>query len=276
VKTSLTTLQSQTPLIIWFGHSSYLIHCKGFNILVDPVFCGHAAPFSFMVKAFKGADAYTAADMPPIDALILTHNHYDHFDTQTLQRLQPKIKEYYAPLGAGSLLEKYRIAARPVDQLDWWETRKLAAGIQLTATPARHFSGRGLKRNGSLWASFVLELFGFKVFLGGDSGYDTHFKDIGDKYGPFDIALLECGQYNTSWPFIHMMPEETVRAAMDLQAKTLMPVHWGKFALANHPWNEPIQRLAKKADELQLAITTPRIGEPVIVPEHYPHTPWWT
>lgn len=275
VKTDLARLQSETPVIVWFGHSSYLIHCKGYNILVDPVFCGHAAPFSFMVKAFRGSDAYTAADMPVIDALILTHNHYDHFDGKTLTLLQPKIKAYYTPLGTGALVEKYSKNSGSVNELDWWETAKPADDIQLTAAPARHFSGRGLKRNGSLWASFVLELFDFKIFLGGDSGYDVHFKEIGEKYGPFDLAILECGQYNTSWPLIHMMPEETVQAAVDLQAKVLLPVHWGKFALASHPWNEPIQRAIQKADELQLAVTTPRIGEPVILQEYYPDSRWW-
>lgn len=276
VKTDLNALQSEIPVIIWFGHSSYFIHCRGFTILVDPVFCGHASPFPFLVKAFKGADVYTAADMPAIDALILTHNHYDHLDIKTLASLKFKIREYYTPLRAGALLEKHRISAGPVNELDWWESIRITDHIQLTATPARHFSGRGLRRNKSLWASFMLDLFGYKLFLGGDSGYDTHFKTIGRQQGPFDLAILECGQYNASWPFIHMTPEETVQAAVDLQAKALLPVHWGKFALANHPWDEPVRRVLKEAGALRMNTCIPRIGEALVLSGRYADTAWWT
>jgi L-ascorbate metabolism protein UlaG (beta-lactamase superfamily) len=145
--------------------------------------------------------------------------------------------------------------------------------MTLTAAPARHFSGRGIKRGGSLWASFILNIYGFTIYIGGDSGYDSHFKTIGDKYGPFDIAILECGQYNESWPYIHMFPEETVQASIDLKAKALLPVHWGKFTLAYHPWNEPVQRITKAAEGV--IVTTPRIGEPVVINKHYPNEVWW-
>ena len=275
VKTDLKTLYSEKPVIVWFGHSSYLIHVKGFNILVDPVFSGSASPMSFMIKAFPGANAYTPADMPEIDLMIITHNHYDHLDKKTLSLLKPHTKIIYTSLGVGKDLQSCLMRGNNITEMDWWETQEVAKDIRLTATPARHFSGRGFKRGGSLWSSFVLQIFGYQLFLGGDSGYDTHFKAIGDKYGPFDLVILECGQYNDNWPFIHMKPEDTVQAAIDLQAKVLLPVHWAKFTLANHPWNEPAIRVTASAAQRGLAITTPRIGEPVIVGEHYPQDHWW-
>ncbi len=275
VKTNLKQLHSEEPVIVWFGHSSYLVHVKGFNILVDPVFSGSASPVPVVVKAFPGADVYGVDDMPDIDVLLITHNHYDHLDSRTISRLAPVVKSVYTSLGVGDDLECFHVPESKITELDWWDTTKVAEGVQLTATPARHFSGRGLKRGGSLWSSFVLEIFGYKIFLGGDSGYDFHFKEIGDKYGPFDIAILECGQYNTAWPNIHMMPEETVEASIDLKAKVLFPVHWGKFTLANHPWNEPPTRAVAAAIDKQVKITHPRIGEMIVLNKTYPSDKWW-
>ncbi|MBO9727422.1 MAG: MBL fold metallo-hydrolase [Chitinophaga sp.] len=274
-KTDLKHLYSEKPVVVWFGHSSYLLHVKGFNILVDPVFSGSASPMSFMIKAFPGADAYTPADMPEIDAMIITHNHYDHLDKKTLTRLKPHTKRIFTSLGVGRDLQSCLATDNNITELDWWETTPVAPGVELTATPARHFSGRGLKRGGSLWSSFVLDIFGHRIFIGGDSGYDTHFKAIGDKYGPFELAILECGQYNDNWPFIHMKPEETVQAAIDLQASLLLPVHWAKFALANHAWNDSAKRVTASATQCGLPVTTPKIGEPVVLGEHLPQEHWW-
>lgn len=275
VKTDLKTLYSEKPVVIWFGHSSYLVHVNGFNILVDPVFSGSASPMSFMIKAFPGADAYTPADMPEIDLMIITHNHYDHLDKRTLSQLKPRTKMIYTALGVGRDLQSCLVRDNNIHELDWWESGEIAPGIALTSTPARHFSGRGLKRGGSLWSSFVLQIYGYQLFIGGDSGYDTHFEAIGDKYGPFDLVILECGQYNDNWPFIHMKPEETVQAAIDLKGKVLLPVHWAKFALANHPWNESAKRVTASATARDVKITTPKIGQPVVVDEFYPDEPWF-
>ena len=275
IKTDLSAFQSEFPIVIWFGHSSYLIHFKGKNILVDPVFSKHASPLPFMIKAFKGTNEYTAEKMPWIDLLILTHNHYDHLDIETIKRLKEKTKSYLTTLGVGKTLKSCGINEKLITELDWWESKQFSEKFKITATPARHFSGRGIKRGGSLWASFVLELEDYKVFIGGDSGYDTHFKLIGDQFGPFNLAILECGQYNTAWPLIHMMPEETVQASLDLKANVLLPVHWGKFALAYHPWNEPINRVVKAAKDKGVTITHPLIGEPVIIGKSYPKNEWW-
>jgi L-ascorbate metabolism protein UlaG (beta-lactamase superfamily) len=328
VRTDLRTLPSDHPVIVWFGHSSYLVKVGGFHILVDPVFSGNASPVSFFAGAFPGADAYGVKDMPPIDLLLLTHDHYDHLDYKTVVQLAPAVRHICTSLGVGSHLEYWGIPADKITELDWGEgctidlkTSRVTDGpslvtgppapghLTLTATPARHFSGRGLKRGQTLWSSFVLKtgaadgggdrgtvgaagggndstpgaadgMRAYSLFLGGDSGYDTHFRDIGRAYGPFDIAILECGQYGVNWPYIHMMPEQTLAAAMDLGAKYLLPVHWGKFTLSLHPWNEPIRRLMAAAATAAaggnaLPLTTPRIGEPVILDESYPQEKWW-
>ncbi len=275
VKTDLHAINAEEPIIVWFGHSSYLLKINGKTILVDPVFSGNASPFSFMIKAFKGADEYKAEQMPKIDLLLLTHDHYDHLDYKTLKLLRSKIKQIYCPLGIGSHLEHWGFEESRITELDWWETSSFANDIEITATPARHYTGRTMVRSKMLWASYVLKTNTHSIYLGGDSGYDAHFKMIGEQYGPFDIALLESGQYNTSWPNIHMMPEETVQASIDLNATILFPIHWGKFALAMHDWDEPIKRVLKKANELSVKVTTPKIGEPLLISRCHETKSWW-
>lgn len=275
IKTDLKLDHPGEDRIIWFGHSSYLIQLKGLTILVDPVFNNHASPFKFMVKAFPGADQYAVSDLPDIDILVQTHDHYDHLAYESIVELLPKVKRVVTSLGVGSHFEYWGYDPRIITELDWWETTTLADEIALTATPARHFSGRGLTRGKTLWASFVLQTSTRRIFIGGDSGYDSHFKDIGARYGPFYIALLECGQYNKHWKYIHMMPEETVQAAQDLNAQLLLPVHWAKFTLALHPWKDPIERVVKQAAIMKQPITTPMIGEPVIFGGSYPTQHWW-
>ncbi|HEY8916853.1 MAG TPA: MBL fold metallo-hydrolase [Chitinophaga sp.] len=277
VKTNLAALHSETPVVVWFGHSSYLIHCKGVNILVDPVFSGRVSPIAGMMKAYPGTDVYKPEDMPAIDLMIITHNHYDHLNRKTLTQLKPKTTVFYTPLGVGrDIADCFGNDDTRITEMDWWETESPMPGITLTAAPARHFSGRGLRRGTSLWSSFVLQLYGYTIYIGGDSGYDTHFKTIGEKYGPMDLAILECGQYDEAWPYIHMMPDETLQAATDLQAKLLLPVHWGKFTLANHPWNEPITRLTQLAKQKGFPVATPLIGEPVNMLQQNSWQNWWT
>lgn len=275
IKTDLKSIKSDKPVVVWFGHSSYFIHINGKNILVDPVFSGQASPVGMFAKNYKGSNVYAVEDFPDLDLVIITHDHYDHLDYKTILKLKDKTKQFYTSLGVGEHLEFWGIDAKNIKEFDWWESAAFDDSIKITATPARHFSGRKFKRNQSLWASYVLETPEYKIFIGGDSGYDTHFKTIGEKMGPFDLALLECGQYNTSWPFIHMMPEEVAQASIDLKTKVLMPVHWSKFTLALHPWNEPIKRLLTKTKELNIQTTTPLIGEPLIVNEKYPSSVWW-
>jgi L-ascorbate metabolism protein UlaG (beta-lactamase superfamily) len=259
VKVDLKALSSEAQ-IVWFGHSSYLIHINGKNILVDPVFSGNASPFSFAIKNFEGSNIYSVEDMPPIDVLVISHDHYDHLDYKTVKKLQPTVKQVITSLGVGSHLKRWGYAESQIKELDWDESATIDSILNFTAQPARHFSGRGLKRNQTFWSSFVLKTPTHNIFIGGDSGYDTHFKTIGQKYGPFDLAILECGQYNEFWKYIHTMPEETALAATELRAKVLLPVHWSKFRLALHPWHEPIERVTKEAARLNMPILTPKIG----------------
>jgi L-ascorbate metabolism protein UlaG (beta-lactamase superfamily) len=275
IKTNLNHLGDQTPVLVWFGHSSYLIKYQGQNILIDPVFSGNASPVSFFAKAFSGTDTYSPNDFPTIDLLIITHDHYDHLDYKSMVAFKDKVKKVYTPLGVGAHLEHWGYSSNSIVELDWWDTHHVAENIKLSATPARHFSGRRFKRAKTLWASFVLELDQYKLFIGGDSGYDAHFKTIGEKFGPFDIAILEAGQYGKNWPYIHMLPEQTVQAAIDLKTRTLLPVHWGKFALAFHAWDEPINGVLEHAAAMEVKITTPMIGEVVQLNEVYPTSTWW-
>ena len=206
----------------------------------------------------------------------MSHDHYDHLDYETIQKLKDKVGVYFTPLGLGNHLIEWGVNKERINELNWWDSIDFD-GIKLICTPARHFSGRGLfDRATTLWCSWVIEGKKDNVFFSGDSGYDTHFKEIGEKYGPFDISLMECGQYNEDWKLLHMMPEETVQAALDLKSKLTMPIHWGGFTLAFHDWTDPIERVVNKAKKLNMPITTPKIGEPVIIgKETYPIEKWW-
>jgi L-ascorbate metabolism protein UlaG (beta-lactamase superfamily) len=280
VKTDLRALPDEGVWLVWFGHSSYLLKVEGMTILVDPVFSGNASPVSFFAKAFPGTEVYGVGEMPEIDILLLTHDHYDHLDYKTVKVLAEMAGRVCTSLGVGAHLEYWGVAKEKIVELDWWESWEWE-GLMLTAAPARHFSGRGFKRGGTLWSSFVLKGRGHSLYLGGDSGYEQHFREIGERCGPFELAILECGQYGKNWPYIHMMPEQTVQAALELRAAALMPVHWGKFTLALHPWDEPVRRLvaafakAPAAEGKGLRLATPLIGQPVKVGGPYPDVRWW-
>lgn len=277
VKTDLKSLPNDKTTIVWFGHSSYFIKLNGKNILIDPVFSERASPFQFIgKKAYAIETPYSLTDFPDtLDLVILTHDHYDHLDYHTMLKLHPQVKQFYTSLGVGSHLEYWGVNGSKISEFDWWESKTFESGIDVIAAPSRHFSGRGLTRNQTLWSSFILKTDSIKIYVGGDSGYDPAFAAIGNQYGPFDLALLECGQYNTMWPNIHMMPEEVAHAAVDLKAKVFMPVHWAKFTLALHTWKDPIERTTAAAERLGISITTPMIGEPVVIGGELPKKRWW-
>jgi L-ascorbate metabolism protein UlaG (beta-lactamase superfamily) len=276
-KTDLKHLAPDENIIVWFGHSSYFIKADGKTILVDPVFSGAASPIPATTRAFPGADVYAVDDFPDIDYLFISHDHWDHLDYDTVLKLKAKVKHVITGLGTGEHFEYWGYDTAKVTELDWYQSANLGDGFTTTAVPGRHFSGRGLKRNGAMWVGFVLQTPTLKLFLGGDSGYDHHFKTIGEKYGPFDLAILECGQYNEAWKYIHMMPEEVVTAAQELGAKRLMPVHWAKFSLALHAWDEPIIRVTTEAEKKNLPTVTPMIGEKVNLNDTTKvFAKWWT
>lgn len=260
--------------LVWFGHSSYLFRLGEKTFLVDPVFSERVSPLPGFMSAYDGTSVYTAEDLPAVDFLLLTHDHYDHLDYSTVKKIKEKVKEVICPLGVGEHLEYWGYAPEKIRELDWWESLTLKDNLTLTATPARHFSGRGITRNQTLWASYVVEHADAKIFLGGDSGRDTHFKRIGDKFGPFDLAILENGQYNRSWQYIHALPEEFPQIASDLRAKAVLPVHSGKFTLARHAWNEPLEAVSNLSGNYRLL--TPMIGESIALDDSLrSYTPWW-
>lgn len=274
-QTNLRSFQEEDVVVVWFGHSSYFIQVKGFKILVDPVFSGNASPFRFFGKAFEGADYFTPNDFPQLDLLVFTHDHYDHLDWPSVKKLIPKTQRIITSLGVGGHLEFWGVQNKDITELDWWESYSIAGKVKITATPSRHFSGRGVTRAKTLWSSFVLEINDYRFFLGGDSGYDRNFKKIGDEFGPFNLAFLECGQYGKYWPQIHMFPEETLMAGKDLKAEIIFPVHWGKFVLSTHPWNEPIRRFTEAAKREDYCFTAPKIGQPFYLEEALLQDEWW-
>ncbi len=275
-KTDLKALQPEESVLVWFGHSSYFIQVDGKRILIDPVFSGAASPIKATTRSYMGSDVYSVDDFPAIDYLFISHDHWDHLDYETIIQLKPKVKKVITGLGVGAHFERWGYDTSKVLETDWYDVSVLDEAFKVTTTPARHFSGRGFSRNKSLWASFVLQTPSMKLYIGGDSGYDSHFKDIGQKYGPFDLALLECGQYDKSWKYIHMMPEEVVQATKDLGAYRLMPVHWSKFSLGNHAWDDPILRVTAAAKEQGVSICTPMIGEKLSLKDSIKHSPWWS
>lgn len=275
-KTDLKNLDPKVDVLIWFGHSSYFMQIDGKTFLVDPVLSGLASPVPYTTTSFAGSDVYPPDDFPVIDFLFITHDHWDHLDHDTVTKLKPKVKHLITSLGVGSHFKHWGFAQEIISETDWNTVTDLGNGFSVHTKPARHFSGRGFNRNQSLWSSFVLKTPSQKIYIGGDSGYDSHFKTIGDEHGPFDLALLECGQYNKNWRYIHMMPEETVQASIDLKAKRLMPIHWGKFALSMHNWDEPIVRASAEAKRLNQPLVTPQIGEPVrLKDESQVFFNWW-
>ena len=276
VRTDLKTLKNEQPTIVWFGHSSFLVQMKGRNILVDPIFSLRPSPVQYVgSKSYPGTMAFTPGDFPHIDAIIISHDHYDHLDYNTITAMKERTDLFCVPLGVSEHLLHWGVAQEKIREFDWWDSMTLFDDFQLTSTPARHFSGRGFQRDKTLWSSYALVTPGYKIFIGGDSGYDSSFKTIGEKFGQFDIAMLECGQYDKQWPNIHMMPEETVQAAKDLNAQVLLPVHWGKFTLALHPWSEPVRRALNHAEKLGVNVTTPLIGEPIVLGNNLPTRHWW-
>jgi L-ascorbate metabolism protein UlaG (beta-lactamase superfamily) len=275
-KTDLLKLNKHDDVLVWFGHSSYFMQIDGKTILVDPVLSGAASPVAFTTRAFKGSDVYTADEIPVIDFLFISHDHWDHLDYDTIMKLKPKIKKLICGLGMGAHFEHWGFDSKVIIERDWNEKAELADGFVAYAVPARHFSGRGLIRNKALWTSFVLYTPTSKIFIGGDSGYDTHFAKIGRDHGPFDLAILENGQYDKSWKYIHMMPHEVLLAANDLRAKNILPVHSAKFALANHTWDEPLRKITQLNDGKTIRIITPMIGERVNIKDtnqKFKH--WW-
>lgn len=274
---SIANYNSKTRFI-WFGHSTFLLQTKGKNLLIDPMFGDVPAPNPLLGnKRFSNELPIEIEKLPSIDAVLITHDHYDHLDYESIQKLKDKVKLFFTPLGIGIHLLKWGVEKERIIELDWWQEIKFD-DLTIRCTPAQHFSGRGISdREKTLWCSWIIQSADENLFFSGDSGYASHFKEIGEQYGPFDFAFMECGQYNNLWPLVHMLPEETAQAGLDIKAKKMMPIHWGAFKLASHSWTEPVERISKKAKELNVDLVIPKIGEIIEIglndsEEIYP---WW-
>lgn len=259
---------------IWLGHSSILLHLEGQTVLIDPVLAPRTGPLGFMMKRFQKTVA-TPAELPLIDLVLITHDHYDHLDMATIKAFQHTDTHFIVPLGVSAHLMHWGISAARIQELDWWQRTRFKE-LEIIATPAQHFSGRHvIKQTRSLWASWVIKTPKHRVYFSGDSGYDVHFKAIGEALGPFDLAFIESGQYSTLWPDVHLHPEESLQAFVDLKARYYFPIHWGMFRLSMHAWYEPITVLSAAAQKRQIALVAPMMGEIAIINENYRTTPWW-
>ncbi len=264
--------------MFWFGHSTFLIQVSEKTILIDPMFGNVPAPHPMLgSNRFSKELPIEIEQLPKIDAVLISHDHYDHLDYGSIKKLKDKVTMFYTPLGVGVHLQKWGIEKERIVEMDWWQETTFE-NLIFKCTPAQHFSGRGLTdRASTLWCSWIIESETENIFFSGDSGYGPHFKEIGETYGPFDFAMLECGQYNEMWPEIHMFPEQTVQAGIDIKAKVFMPIHWGAFKLGMHPWIEPVERVTKKAEDSEINVIVPKIGEPIIVNDSmvYLQDRWW-
>ncbi len=257
------------------GHSTVLLKLNGQFWLTDPVFSQRASPVQWAGPQRFHAPPISIAELPPITGVILSHDHYDHLDHAAVLELAAKTEHFITPLGVGDTLVKWGIPAAKVRQLSWWESTQVA-GLKLSATPAQHFSGRGLfDGNQSLWASWVIDSGEQRIFFSGDSGYFMGFKDIGEKFGPFDLTMVETGAYDPQWPDVHMQPEESLQAHIDLRGKVMLPIHNGTFDLSLHAWSDPFERISALAAERRLPLATPEIGLRLDLraPEH--GDAWW-
>lgn len=260
--------------VTWLGHSSLMINIDGYKILTDPVFEKSISLFG--PSRFNGDVPLDINQITDVDAVLISHNHYDHLNKFSVQHLNERTKKFMVPLAVGVQLEDWGVAREKIIELDWWDEYQMDEHLMIAATPSQHFSGRGLTdRDETLWASFVIKGPKHKIYFGGDSGYFDGFKQIGNKYGPFDMTFIECGAYNEKWHFIHMFPEETVQANIDLGGKVLHPIHWATFNLSLHAWFDPMERLTGAADLSGVTTATPLVGETTIYEDYIPTQKWW-
>lgn len=260
---------------VWYGHSALLIRMNGKTLLIDPMMGPNAAPIApFTVSRFSKNTLDIIDDWPEIDLLLLSHDHYDHLDLASFEKIMPKVKQYFVALGCKRHLTYWGAPEEAVKEFDWWQHKNFD-DISITFTPTRHFSGRGLKdRAKSLWGGWALRTATDNIYFSGDGGHGRHFKEVGRRLGPFNFGFMECGQYNENWHLIHMFPEESVKAALEARVKVATPVHWAGFSLAQHTWRDPAERFAKAATNDGLPVTFPELGKVYTVHE-VADKHWW-
>ncbi len=277
-KTDLKALDPKRTLLIPLGHSSYYLQMNGLRMLIDPVFAPYAAPFSFLNQSFNGTNIYTVDDMPPIDYILISHDHYDHLDYDAMKALQPKLgKKVITPLGVGAHLELWGYSADQIMEGYWYDDFTLENDVTVHILPARHYSSRLFSKNKTLWAAFAIMSPTEKLFFSGDTGYGDHILQIAGKLGPFDTVILDCGQYNAQgWPHIHMLPKDVAQAAAELGTKRLLPAHNGKFSIALHDWKDPFIQITEATKNKDYTLLTPIIGDVVDLDiEGQTFPAWW-
>ena len=262
--------------VIWLGHSSVLIRISDLIILTDPVFSKRASPVSFVgPESFKYTIPFSPETIPFPDIILISHDHFDHLDYKTITNYYAHVKSFIVPLGVKSHLVRWGVPKENIIELDWGSEFGFSDGLKFIAAPAQHFTGRHGQDNSTLWCSWVIKEKSGSIYFSGDSGYSDHFKETGEKYGPFDLAFIECGAYGKYWPYIHMVPEESAQAGLDVNAKVVLPIHWGKFNLAFHPWKEPVERFSAEANKLGIQFVTPIPGQEIRADEDLPQDKWW-
>jgi L-ascorbate metabolism protein UlaG (beta-lactamase superfamily) len=268
---------------VWLGHSTVLMKTEGLVVMTDPVF-NRASPLPsfnsksksnfFNGKPFIFENPVVIDDLPKVDVVIISHDHYDHLDSKAIKDLSNRVDQFFVPLGVGAHLERWGVNKNRITEYDWYDSKDYK-NIKFTFAPSLHFSGRGVTNgNSTLWGSWMIKSKTLSAYFSGDGGYSETFKKLGNEYGPFDIAFIENGAYNVDWSNVHMFPDEAVQASIDLKAEVLFPIHWSKFDLSVHPWDEPIIRITKEAEKKNVNIATPMIGE-VFELSSIPKKPWW-
>lgn len=271
----LDDLPNDTMSLFRLGHSSYLLKANHKYWLIDPVFSERASPFSFLGPKRFHQPPISIEQLPEIEGVIISHNHYDHLDKEAIKQLKNKVNNFIVPLGNSADLINWGVSDNNIIELDWWQSIHLS-GLDLTLTPAQHFSGRGLSDgNKALWGSWVINTSEQSIFYSGDSGYFDGFKTIGEKYGPFDLTIIETGAYDKDWPEVHMTPEQSLQAHIDVKGKKVLPAHNGTFDLAFHPWYEPLARIATLGEENKVNVITPIIGEAINIKTNNSQEKWW-
>ena len=275
-RVDLKALPPQEDVVVWMGHSSYFVQLGGKRILIDPVFSTNAGPFPGTNVAFPGTSVYTAEDMPPIDVLLVTHDHWDHLDYPSAKALLPKVGRVVAGLGVGEFFDRWGYPSERIHEADWNDVLDLVPGLRVHVLPARHYSGRMLTRNKTLWVAFALETPKRRLFFSGDSGYGPHLREIGERFGGFDLVALDMGQYDKRWAYIHMFPEQAAQAAEDLKTKALLPAHVGRFSIAAHDWDEPFKQIDQASQGRSYRLLTPKPGALVALDQEAQRFPrWW-
>ena len=278
IKLDSSALTGNVPetRLTWFGHSAVLLEIDSARIFIDPMLGQHAGPIPLISpKRYNEELPISIEKLPFIDIVLISHDHYDHLDYGSILKLKDKVGKFYVPLGVGAHLRAWGVKEELITELNWWQEAQ-HNDFTFICAPARHFSGRGFTSNITLWGSWIIRSSREQLYFSGDSGYGPHFKEIGEKYGPMDFVMMECGQYNERWASIHMTPEETVQATLDVRGRVLLPIHWGAFTLAMHGWDDPINRVTTEARRVNVPIRTPKIGQ-MIFPLKTTHSDekWW-